>query len=185
MTPSLKKKVVKKKAPRHETRYITEAESNEMFHYYCETKESGGVIGVARKFGRARSSVIRASKQFNWAERYEKIRADVRAEVDVKITRKEITNLDLVRSIKNTAVKRYLEQMKAGKIEVNTRDTLAAITTEEELLEKLPEGVKPVEQNPEEVRAATEFLNTLDGEFIKKLGDAIGSGQISLEEIAE
>lgn len=185
MKPVPKKKKVVRRAPAERTgeRYVSESEANEMFLYYCQTKGAGGILGVARKFNRARSTIIHLAERQKWDERSQKILADVRNAVDQKIVKKEISNLEIVRSIKSLSAKQVLQGIRDKTLAVSVRDALAAIAAEEELLEKLPEGSKPLEHNPEEIQKAVELLSTFDGDMLRKVGDYIGSRKIPIEQL--
>jgi len=154
-----------------------------MFAYYVEVRDSGGLSAVAKRFNRGRSSVIRASRKYNWETRYHDIQRKVADKVDRTIAKKEIANIDMVRSIKKLVVKKLLEKAKEGNFDVNVRDAIAAIGFEEELLEKMPDAGKDKEYIPDMLQEALDILRQAGPALISKIGDMIGRGQVMIDDL--
>jgi len=115
---------------------VSAAEANKMFAFYCQVRDSGGITEVARKFKRARTTIYRVKRQFNWDDRYKKIQDATTKKIDKQIIKSEISNMDMARTVKRLTVKRFLEKAKDGRIDANVRDVLAAIEFEEEDMER-------------------------------------------------
>ena len=167
----------RKKSPpvKHDSRYITPAEANQMFDFFCKIyHRTGSVSRVAEHFRRARTSVIRTAKKFKWEERYAEIQRQVITKQDATIAKREIGNLEMVKKLKEGIVKELLEKLRDGiPLGAGIRDALAAISAEEDLLDKMPDTGKDIEIIPDVLKEALEVFKELGPEIIRAIGDSV------------
>jgi transposase len=123
---------------------VAEREANEMFRYWCKVRDTEGYSGVAKKFGRSRSTVYRLAKRKQWIERHDEIREKVQKDQDNKVYREEVTNLKLVRTIRNASAKRILSKLQADPDYVPSLQTLVNLIR---LEEELSQSIDPSQQD--------------------------------------
>lgn len=179
-------KTGKSKPKRSGYRYIGFEEANRMFAFFCEVRGSGGMTAIAKQFHRARSSVIRACKKYHWQERREDVERKTVAGLDDKIAAVHVSNIEVVKEIKDIVIKRLREKAKAkGGMDVSVRDALATINAEEELLDKMPDTGKDIEVIPEVLKEALEVLKEAGTQAIAAIGDMIVMGKLTKEKLIE
>jgi len=177
----------KARRPIMESRYIGAAEANRMFALFCElhgAKKGLGFSAIARKFDRARTSVIRTAEEHKWEERYQELQKQVAAEVDKKVVRQEVSNLDIVRNLKKAVINELIQKVKAkSSLGVSVRDAIAIVAAEEELLDKMPDTGKDVETISPVLAEALEVLKQAGPRVIAAIGDLIVKGKIMDETV--
>jgi hypothetical protein len=113
---------------------VSSQEAEAMFKYWVQVKDTDGILGVARKFGRNRATVYRQMERGKWKERYEQIRQAVQRKQDKEIEREEEQNLKLVRAVKKTIAEHLLERLKNQDYDVTVNELISLIRLEEELI---------------------------------------------------
>lgn len=165
----------RKPAPKKErSEYVDELESEKMFRRWCQIKDAGkggGFKGVAKEFGRDIKTVRRIADKDKWRDRWAKILADIQRDTDRKVTKEEISNLRLVRALRDKVWGKLLKE--DTDLEPDVKDALAVIRLEEELIGNLPGTPGESDNDPvpkEDLDKALNILEKMGEQAIQALG---------------
>lgn len=89
---------------------VTDPEAEKMFTYWV--KHNRNYAETGRKFKRATTTVRRTASRLEWIDRADKIKATIQKNVDNQIAKKEFSNLEVVRAMKNKVAASILERLK-------------------------------------------------------------------------
>lgn len=172
-----KKVAPKKKVKTQKDRYISDSEAEAMFVYWCEVQD---LKKVAAAFGWHRNSIYALARKANWRERYEKkVKPKIEAKTETAAADTPGEMLKMARAMSRAAMKGLFKKGPDGRpilaVQPTIRDTIAAISFENDLRERL--GMDEVEERTKLSRAvidkAVEVCESLGAKGLKALGDYI------------
>jgi len=108
---------------------VSETEAEEMFQYWYKTRN---LRGTGRQFNRAIMTIRRVSVKFDWFNRAEKIQEKIRIQADKEIAKKEYSNLENVRAMKNQVAESLLERLKDKSYKPTISDYIGLLKYEDE-----------------------------------------------------
>lgn len=99
-----------KTATKNRPQEVTDAEAGKMFTFWVNNNQN--YSKTARQFGRSNTTVRRTATRLNWIERADKINKTIQKYIDNQIAKKEFSNLEVVRAMKNKVAASILERLK-------------------------------------------------------------------------
>jgi len=109
---------------------VYDKEAEEMFAYWVEHNRNYAATG--RKFKRATTTVRRTAARFEWLDRADQIKEKIQRNVDNQIAKKEFSNLEVVRAMKNTVAASILERLKDKRYKPTISDYIGLLKYEDE-----------------------------------------------------
>ena len=165
--------------PKHSRdEYVLDMEAEQMFRLWCQIKDKGkggGFKGVAKQFGRDIKTVRRIAEKDDWRGRYAKIMADVQKHTDRKIVKEEISNLRLVRRLRD---KIATEKLRSNQdIDASVKDFLDVMRYQDELEGNLPEPSQNDDRekllSPDQIDKAIVMLEKMGEKAIDRFGQVL------------
>ncbi len=108
---------------------VTDAEAGKMFTYWVNNNRNFAATG--RKFKRATTTVRRTATRFEWIDRADNIKKTIQKNLDNQIAKKEYSNLEVVRAMKNKVAASVLERLKNKTYKPTIYDYIALLKYED------------------------------------------------------